>query len=524
MARRLTIDFVREEFNKADFELISDIYINAHEKLVYRCKKHPEYIQTITWNDFKQGCRCTYCINKRVISIELVKKEFDDAGLILLSKEYVNAKTYLEYLCPIHSNEVQQITYNSFQQGHGCKYCGYDKASINSRLDFNNISEKFNECNYTLITTKDEYVDTHSLLKYVCPHHPDTIQEISAKSFLYNNARCKLCAIERNSDLMRFDFSFVKTLFTDKNYLLLDNDYINSHTLMRYVCLHHPDKVQTISVNSLRQGQGCKYCAKEYLAKALRLDFEFVKEQYNKADFELIEEEYKNVETPMKCICRKHPDCIQHIPYVRIQQGQYGCKYCKQEKISESLRLDINFVKQQFINSGRTPLFDEYKNNRELLPYECIEHPGKINYISYDRLSKVSQCCSEGREYSGEKRIRKFMESKGVEFMPQKIFEGCVFKHLLKFDFYLSNYNVVVEYQGQGHYYPVCFGGISIERANKNFEEQLIRDEIKREYCKNNNIDLLEIPYFLFDEIEDILDNYLQGLEEIRREMVNIGE
>ena len=36
-----------------------------------------------------------------------------------------------------------------------------------------------------------------------------------------------------------------------------------------------------------------------------------------------------------------------------------------------------------------------------------------------------------------------------------------------------------------------------------------IRDQIKTEYCKNNNILLLRIPYFELKNIDIIISNYL---------------
>ena len=42
--------------------------------------------------------------------------------------------------------------------------------------------------------------------------------------------------------------------------------------------------------------------------------------------------------------------------------------------------------------------------------------------------------------------------------------------------------------------------------------KQLTREQfisLKNEYCKNNDIELLRIPYYEFDNIENILENRL---------------
>ena len=72
------------------------------------------------------------------------------------------------------------------------------------------------------------------------------------------------------------------------------------------------------------------------------------------------------------------------------------------------------------------------------------------------------------------------------------------------FDFYLPDNNICIEYQGQQHYYPIeHFGG------KDRFEEQVQRDLIKKEYCKNNNVILIEIPYWEKDNLECFLWNKL---------------
>lgn len=62
----------------------------------------------------------------------------------------------------------------------------------------------------------------------------------------------------------------------------------------------------------------------------------------------------------------------------------------------------------------------------------------------------------------------------------------------LRFDFYFPEQNICLEYQGIQHY----------DFTNKFYsEEGQERDNLKREYCRNNNIKLIEIPYTDFNKI-----------------------
>ena len=80
----------------------------------------------------------------------------------------------------------------------------------------------------------------------------------------------------------------------------------------------------------------------------------------------------------------------------------------------------------------------------------------------------------------------------------------------LSFDFYLPEHNLCIEYDGEHHYKSVRFNGKSIESSEKAFKKTQLHDQIKTDYCLNNNIQLFRIPYWDFKNIEQILEKELQ--------------
>ena len=82
----------------------------------------------------------------------------------------------------------------------------------------------------------------------------------------------------------------------------------------------------------------------------------------------------------------------------------------------------------------------------------------------------------------------------------------------LRFDFYLPDYNLLIECQGVQHR-EWREGWITKEK----FEKQLEHDKRKRNYAKENNINLLEIWYYDIDEIEEIL---IKELNKINKEVI----
>ena len=70
-----------------------------------------------------------------------------------------------------------------------------------------------------------------------------------------------------------------------------------------------------------------------------------------------------------------------------------------------------------------------------------------------------------------------------------------------------------MEYDGKQQFFPVDFSGKNPEKAKENFEINKIRDNIKNEYCKENNINLLRIPYTKFENIENIICQEIEKLK-----------
>lgn len=68
--------------------------------------------------------------------------------------------------------------------------------------------------------------------------------------------------------------------------------------------------------------------------------------------------------------------------------------------------------------------------------------------------------------------------------------------YLMPVDLYFPDYNLVIEYNGQQHYFPVDFGG-GEEDAKRKFESQKARDRYKYKLIREKGINLLVVPYNL---------------------------
>lgn len=107
----------------------------------------------------------------------------------------------------------------------------------------------------------------------------------------------------------------------------------------------------------------------------------------------------------------------------------------------------------------------------------------------------------------GEKKICTFLEKYRIKYEVEKEFKGLTGNYEnLRFDFYLVNKNICIEYDGIQHFKYV-------EEFDKGdyslLEKRITYDKLKDDYCLNNKIELLRIKYTNLNRIEDILYRYL---------------
>lgn len=119
MGKKLTIGFVKEKFEKEGCVLVSTVYIGSAAKLDYICPKG--HSGSINWDHWKQGQRCSTCGGSKKLTIEFVKSEFEKKGWACLSTEYINSWSKLKYICP--EGHAGTMLWNSWQQGKGRLTC-----------------------------------------------------------------------------------------------------------------------------------------------------------------------------------------------------------------------------------------------------------------------------------------------------------------------------------------------------------------------------------------------------------------
>lgn len=146
--KRLTIEFIRAKFAKEGYTLLTKVYEGNKQKLNYICPNDHKHF--IGWDSWQRGQRCPYCAGNGKLTIEFIRTEFAKEGYILLTKIYKNAYQKLEYVCS--KGHKHRIIWNSWQQGKRCPYCAIKAQSEKLKKDFNIIKKEFAKEGYILLT------------------------------------------------------------------------------------------------------------------------------------------------------------------------------------------------------------------------------------------------------------------------------------------------------------------------------------------------------------------------------------
>lgn len=211
-----------------------------------------------------------------------------------------------------------------------------------------------------------------------------------------------------------------------------------------------------------------------------------------------------NVFDKIKIICDKHGDS-----YMVLKEHLRGhiCKKCAIENMKAIQSMgNETFIKRSIEKFG-IDAYDyskvEYINNRTKVILICKKHDIEFEQKPYQHLNGNVSCPKCMKVLSiGEKIIRDLLTAKNIKFKEQYSFKDCRSKYILKFDFYLPEYNILIEYDGKQHFKQGW-------NSESEFKRTKINDEIKSKYCSDNNIKLIRIPYTKLKNIEKILINEL---------------
>jgi hypothetical protein len=210
--------------------------------------------------------------------------------------------------------------------------------------------------------------------------------------------------------------------------------------------------------------------------------------------------DYDSEREKWRCLC----DCGNYV-YVRANDlksnNTQSCGCLKKEKTSElgkTMKEDLTGL-----TFGRLTVIEDTKIRQNSKPvWKCLCECGSITYVTSSNLKNGTQSC--GCLLSkGEEKISNILKENNIFFEKQKKFKTCIFpdtQKYAKFDFFVDN-QYLIEFDGIQHF-KNDKGWNTLEK----FQKTIQRDKYKNQWCKENNIPLIRIPYtkLLTLNIEDL--------------------
>lgn len=433
------------------------------------------------------------------MKVEDVKIECEKQGYQLIEYNYSKDIVIMDsdgykYNTSVHSL-FKHSGHNAMQSN---RYAGYN---LNRRAELNS--------NGNFHVVEDSYIDSkHKVLCY-CDLHPDEEIYITPPSIWYRNSTCPECRHEakRRKRLEELGDE-IKSFVEDKGCEFDHIEYGRNDVVVYYICPAHKQRglIKDTWCKLRNRNCICKYCiGKERTDKEYK---ELVAQLH--PDITVLDS-YKTFEGRVRCCCTVCGTEWKVRAGSLISKRLRGCPTCGRNVVRNARRKsrdqfieDLRRVNDNLIVEG------DYVNTHTLISVRCKIHNVVFSHIPCNLLNQTAKCpiCSKG-EWKTEKLVGDILQELGVEVCSQYTFRGCKGKRKsLPFDYYLPEYNTVIEYDGEQHYYPIeYFGG------DDGFERRKEHDKIKDDYCHDNDIRLIRIPYYEKDNLKEYLVSQLNQNE-----------
>lgn len=381
-------------------------------------------------------------------------KELTNGEYELLGKyEKTHTKTIIKHLKCGYEFEMAP---HSFLAGQRCPHCRYQSAKFGGKKTFNQVAKEVAQLSKGEYKVLPPYKNSKIKMEFIhlaCGNH----FKMKFNAFQQGH-RCPICANNHRSKLITMtNDEFAKRVeSTWGNEYTLLSEYINSDTYIKVKHNRCGNIYMTRPADFLR-GHGCLKCSYVDRSPKIGVHQRTPLSDVKKSIKDILGDQYvvltkdSDYKGNRQHISIKHLVCgnVYKARYSDIHQSHTGCPYCS---------------KFGGLSSGEQKVSD-------VLKYEYHFDQDKDFYYGY-------------------------------------VIPDLKYKNNLHFDFWLPKQRIAIEYDGKQHYISINYFG-----GSKALQQQQKRDQLKDQYCKDNNITLIRIPYTIStkNKIKAILSKFLSG-------------
>lgn len=432
---------------------------------------------------------------------------FQERGLYLdTPREEFNHLEKSDCHCLKHPNNKMKYAWKYVKVGRfSCKECKKEKPYVALTPE-----QKIKE----ISTYGFEYVDgdlscINNALTLKCKenHHFKRTLNNLRRGTTY----CPFC-----NDIIPYSYWNMETCqqWLDENkegYVILEIKKDNAKVKVKLQCPNKSHEPYWADWNHIRHGgTGCKLC---YYERENKVDWTLdnARDYLAENGFIMIDEsDYESSHKPVYC-----KDDIGFIYQVIIHfllRRDYGFSILKNNKYAV---YNINLFMKLY-RPDYEFLSNEYHGYKQKYKWKYLGNDlpeGASPIFEQTVGAMISSYCKHPllSKSQIETHCQFILDKYHLNYETQKTFDGCVAKIKLRYDFYLklNNKEYCIETDGLQHDIPVeKFGGI------KEFEKRKKHDEIKNNYCKDNNIELIRIKQSEYKNMENILVERLGLIKE----------
>ena len=192
------------------------------------------------------------------------KNKYDYSKVI-----YINAKTKVEIICPIHGSFFQIPT--NHIKGSGCSGCKQDKIQITKPHNINEVLKKFQKTHGDKYDySKVKYTNSQTKVEIICPLHGSFFQLPSKHAFGQGCYECGLISNKTiqtgtkksisSKRLTNEEFILRSTKIHNNKYEYSITNYQTLKDYVKIICKDHGVFHQIAGKHLL--GRGCPNCKK----------------------------------------------------------------------------------------------------------------------------------------------------------------------------------------------------------------------------------------------------------------------
>lgn len=346
-------------------------------------------------------------------------------------------------------------------------------------------------------------------IKYKCLKCNYIFSSIPLKLLGKNPTKCTRCDRGNGKRNAKYSEEEIDKLFENSKFKRVGK-FINSRTPIEFKC-KDCEFIWATSPGALLKRIDCPKCCRKRIAKKASYNLEKFLTMIDSSKIQLIGE-YKNYRerTAFKCKICEH---VWETVAIMVGLGETGCPKCSQKKLTENQ----TYTLEDFLSlkkDDKIEFIGPWIKYNKTTNFKCKKCENKWRTAPRNIINGGTGCPHCNSCYN-EKLVGMFLIENKIEFIKNfKVNSTIKCKKHFLIDFVIPNINLYIEYNGHQHYEPVNFQNNEKESV-KAFEKQQKRDEAVRQYCKLNNINLLEIDGRVYkkEKLIEFLHQYFQELK-----------